>query len=92
MNRLNGNGVDGRLGFAQQLKGATGPLLYTLGKRRGAEDAEDRRQRPVRRVAVGMVRGGDFSIVVFHPFRKGPRKGWGTRLVLVVRITGVVRM
>jgi hypothetical protein len=39
MNPLDGDGVDGGFGFAEELEGADGALLYGFGERGVADDA-----------------------------------------------------
>ena len=52
VNIFDGNGVNRRLNLTQQLEGAAGALLHRRGDRRSANDRENRRQRPMRRVRV----------------------------------------
>ena len=55
MHLLDGDGMNRRLRLAQQLKGAAARCFHRIGKRRSANDPENRRQRPMRRVLVGVV-------------------------------------
>jgi len=55
VNLFDGHGMDGGLGFAQQLEGADRTLLHALGERGGANDFDNRRQRAMPRVGVRMM-------------------------------------
>ena len=55
VNLLDGNGVNGRLGLAQQLKGAAGAGLHRIAQGSGRDDAENGRERAVRGVGVFLL-------------------------------------
>ena len=83
MHALNGDGMDGGLGLAQQLEGAHGALFDGGGKRGGADDFQNCRQGPMSSVRVRMsmrvvFMRGVRGVRVSPLFRRRKRKGWGT--------------
>ena len=81
MHLFDGDGVDGGLGFSEQLKGANGVLFHYLGEWRGVNDFDDCRQGTVRcmPVLVGMrlMRVGAVRVFRMIPMRMAAR--WRVR-------------